>query len=279
VGVIRLAVQSRLVPGATLAERYESARRLGFDGMELSVATPGPTMIELAEEAVRDGIPVTAICSGHRGWLIDPDPLEVRAARDDIARLLDLGARLQAPLILVPIYGRSRKFPAAGTGRTADEDEALWLDGLREATDHAERAGASILVEAINRYENSVSVTVADAARWARAMNSRAVRMMGDVFHMNIEEADLADAFASVADDLAYVHLADSQRLEPGQGHLDFVAAFRGLASAGYDGWASMECNLSGPADAVLPAAVAYVREAIAGAAEQAATTAGPTER
>ena len=262
--MIQLAVQARLVPGRTLAERRDRAREFGFDGIELSVASPWPAMIEQAEEALRDDIPVTAICAGHRGWLIDPDPAQAALARADIMRLLDLGAELDAALILVPIYGRTRKFPAASTGRTQREDEALWLDGLRAATEHAERVGARILVEAINRYENSVSVTVADAARWARAMRSPAVRMMGDVFHMNIEEADIGQAFESVADDLAYVHLGDSQRLEPGRGHLDFDGAFAGLARAGYHGWASLECNLSGPAVDVLPPSVAFLRESMA---------------
>jgi sugar phosphate isomerase/epimerase len=265
--MIRLAVQSRLVPGRSLRERHDVALRLGFDGIELSVAPEGPSMIPLAEEAVHDGIPVSAICSGHRGWLIDPDADLRAAASADIDRLLELSAELGAPLILVPIYGRTRKFPAASTGRTAEEDEALWLEGLRRATDQAERVGGRILVEAINRYENSVSVTLADAGRWARAMGSPAVRMMADVFHMNIEEADLAAAFEPVADQLGYVHLGDSQRLEPGQGHLDFDAVFRGLARIGYDGWASMECNLSGPPEAVLPAAVGVIRTAIVRAA------------
>ena len=260
---IRLAVQSRLVPGQSLRERHDRAAALGFDGIELSVAPEGPAMIPLAEEAIRDAIPVTAICSGHRGWLIDPDPRQVEAAREDIDRLLEISATLEAPLILVPIYGRTRKFPAASTGRSAAEDEALWVEGLRRATRTAERVGGRILVEAINRYENSVSVTLADAARWARAMDSPAVGMMADVFHMNIEEADLSSAFGPVAGDLGYVHLGDSQRLEPGQGHLDFDAVFRGLARIGYDGWTSMECNLSGPAEDVLPAAVRFIRAAI----------------
>jgi len=265
--MIRLAVQSRLVPGATLAERYERALSFGFDGMELSVANPGPTMLDLADEAIRSGIPITAICSGHRGWLIDPEPDQVAAARSDIRGLLDASAALGAPLILVPIYGRNRKFTTCLTGRTPEEDEALWLEGLRESAEHAEQVGGTIVVEAINRYENSVSVTLADAQRWARAMGSPSVRMMGDVFHMNIEERDLAEAFVSVADDLAYVHLGDSQRLEPGQGHLDFDGVFSGLRRAGYEGWASMECNLSGDPATVLPASVVFVREAMATAA------------
>jgi sugar phosphate isomerase/epimerase len=272
--MIRLAVQSRLVAGRDLSERFESALRHGFEGMELSVATPGPTMIELAQEALRQRIPITAICSGHRGWLIDPDPDLVRAAREDIATLLELAGKLGAPLIIVPIYGRTRKFSGCGTGRSAAEDEALWLEGLGEATAAAERFGATIVVEPINRYENSVSVTLADASHWSRQMHSASVRMMADVFHMNIEEADLEAAFQPYAAELAYVHLGDSQRLEPGQGHLDFDAVFRGLARIGYAGWASMECNLSGPPEDVLPEAVAFVRGAIDRAATAMTTRA-----
>ena len=98
-------------------------------------------MLELIDEALREGLPITAICSGHRGWLIDPDPGQVALAREDIPRLLEGSAALGAPLILVPIYGRNRKFPAAYTGRTQEEDEALWLDGLRAATADADRSG------------------------------------------------------------------------------------------------------------------------------------------
>jgi sugar phosphate isomerase/epimerase len=254
--MLSLAIQSRLVPGSTLREKRENALHYGFDGIELSHFP----MIEAAEEALRDGVPVSAMCSGHRGWFIDPDPAEIRDCIEDVKRLLELGAELQAPLIVVPIYGRTNKLPNCGTGRSPEEDERIWLEGLREVTDHAERVGGTLLVEAINRYENSVSVTVADAVRWARAMESPNVRAMGDVFHMNIEEPDMGAALVDAGETLAYVHLADSQRLEPGQGHLDFARVFDGLQRLRYEGWASMECNLSGEADRVLPSAVAFLR-------------------
>ncbi len=259
----RLAVQSRLVPGDSLRQKYDNARRYGFDGMELS----GPVMIDLAREAVRDRVPVTAMCSGHRGWFIDPDPEQVRACREDVKVLLELGAELGAPLIVVPIYGRTHNLPPhCGTGRTREEDRALWLEGLREVTDHAERVGGSLVVEAINRFENSISVKVADAVGFAREMDSTQVRAMGDVFHMNIEEVDMGASLEAAGDLLGYVHLADSQRLEPGMGHLDWPNVFAGLARMGYDGFASMECHLSGPGEEVLPVAVEFLRRAMADA-------------
>jgi sugar phosphate isomerase/epimerase len=270
----RLAVQSRLVPGDSLREKYDNARRYGFDGMELS----GFPMIDLAHEALRDDVPVTAMCSGHRGWFIDPDPEQIRACKEDVKVLLELGAQLGAPLIIVPIYGRSNRLPAhCGTGRTQDEDVSLWMDGLREVTEHAEKVGGTLVIEAINRYENSVSVKVEDAVGFAREMDSPNVRVMGDVFHMNIEEVDMGAALESVGDLLAYVHLGDSQRLEPGQGHLDWPNVFGGLARMGYDGFASMECNLSGPGEEALPAAVSFLRRTIAEA--EACTRSGAVAR
>jgi sugar phosphate isomerase/epimerase len=266
-GSVLLGVQSRLLPGSSLRERHATALGYGFDGIELS----GPNMLAMADEAIRDHVPVSAICGGHRGWPIDPDPERVRESREDIDRLLAVGAELDAPLILVPIYGRNRKFPGMDTGRSPEADEQLWLEGLRLATDRAEAVGGRILVEPINRYENSVTITVADALRWVAAMSSDRVRPMIDVFHANIEEASLAEAIESVGDSLGYVHLGDSQRLEPGRGHLAWDEVFRALHRIGYRGWATMECNLSGPAERVLPEAATFLRQRIAAAAGDAA--------
>jgi sugar phosphate isomerase/epimerase len=265
--VIRIALQSHLVPGSGLKEKHARALEMGFDGIELQ----GFPMIALAEEAVRDGVPISAMCSGHRGWFIDPEPEQIAACIADVKRLLELGCQLDAPLIVVPIYGRTQYLPAhCGTGRTPQEDEALWLSGLREVTDHAERVGGRLLVEAINRYQNGISVTVADAVRFARAMDSGQVRAMADVFHMNIEEVHIGAALQSAGDMLAYIHLSDSGRREPGTGHLDFEEIFRALLTMGYQGWASIECQLSGPPVEVLPRALAYLRERQAAAGRTA---------
>ena len=106
----KVAIQSRLVPGGSLREKRDNALRYGFDGIELSHFP----MIDAVREAVRDGVPVSAMCSGHRGWFIDPDPEQIRACLDDVKVLLELGAELDAPLIVVPIFGRTNALPDCG---------------------------------------------------------------------------------------------------------------------------------------------------------------------
>jgi hypothetical protein len=60
------------------------------------------------------------------------------------------------------------------------------------------------------------------------------LRMKG--FHMNIEEANLADALVSASSLVGHVHFADSNRLAPGWGHVDFSKILAALSKIGYDG-------------------------------------------
>ncbi len=261
---LRLSVQDRLVPGNTLRGRFDDARRYGFDAIELSER---PAFDE-AREAIRERIPVSAICGGYRGWLIDPDPEQASLARADLERLVDLAGELGTGCVVVPIWGRTRHLPGIATGRTREEDEGLFVDGLRELGTRAERTGALLYIEPLNRYQNDVCMTIADALRLRERVASPAVRVMGDAFHMNIEEADMGDALTSAGEWLGYIHLADSQRLEPGMGHLDFAPIFAALARLRYSGYASLECaRLSGDADVVLPRSVSYLHAAMDGGA------------
>jgi sugar phosphate isomerase/epimerase len=253
---IRLSIQDRLLPGASLREKFDNARRYGFEAIELSQQP-----FEDAEIALREHIPISAICGGYRGWLIDPDPEKIRLARKDLAHLVALAGELGTGCVVVPIWGRTRNLPNIGTGRAHEEDESIFVEGMKGLASRAERAGAKLYVEPINRYQNDVCVTIADALRLRERIGSAAVFVMGDVFHMNIEEADLGAALESAGEWLAYVHLADSQRHEPGRGHLDLAPVFAALARLKYQGYASFElAALSGDGEAVLPASVEYVR-------------------
>ena len=54
---------------------------------------------------------------------------------------------------------------------------------------------------------------------------------------LNIEEDDLPKAIVAAGHLISHVHVDDSNRLQPGTGHLDFLGAFDALREIGYDGW------------------------------------------
>ena len=74
----------------------------------------------------------------------------------------------------------------------------------------------------------------------------------------------LNDSFRSIAGlALGAVHLSDSNRAQPGTGHVAFDRIVSTLRDAGWDGVLSVECRLRGePAEAVRECG-AYLRELV----------------
>ena len=88
-------------------------------------------------------------------------------------------------------------------------------------------------IDFINRVEEGVAL-INDVGR-------ANMRLMPDVFHMNIEDVSIGGELARHIGHVGYIHLADSNRLAPGQGHTDFEDLFNHLVLAAYDGWVSVE--------------------------------------
>ncbi len=79
--------------------------------------------------------------------------------------------------------------------------------------------------------------SVAESAALVRNMAVGNVKLLCDLFHMNIEEADLAASLTAAAETVGHIHFADSNRRAIGYGHLDVppvIAALRGMGYAGY---------------------------------------------
>ncbi len=56
------------------------------------------------------------------------------------------------------------------------------------------------------------------------------------------------------------MHLADSNRAQPGAGHNDFASAFGALRDIGFDGYLALECAIRGEAETVLPQVAQHLR-------------------
>jgi sugar phosphate isomerase/epimerase len=137
------------------------------------------------------------------------------------------------------------------------------LDALTTLGEHAAREGVWLAVEPLNRYEDHMVNRLEQAVSLAEEVERRAgvdsVRVCADLFHMNIEEDDLPMAIAVAGGRIAHVQVNDSNRLQPGTGHLDFAAAFAALRATGYDGWLALECRLRGDPEQALPATARHL--------------------
>jgi len=164
-------------------------------------------------------------------------------------------------LILVPEFGREKFMKLYPDHSDFDARRDIFMERLAPLAARAEQLGVTILLEPLNRYEAYFLLTVGQGAEICRQMRSPAVRVMADLFHMNIEEADPVAAIRENADYIAHVHLVDSNRRLPGLGSTDFGPIISTLDSAGFGGWLCMECGITGDPAAEVPASVDMIRK------------------
>jgi sugar phosphate isomerase/epimerase len=102
--------------------------------------------------------------------------------------------------------------------------------------------------------------TVAQAAGLIREAGAPGVRILADTYHMNIEEDDPCEALRAAGDLLGAVHLSDSNRHQPGTGHVPFEAIVATLREIGFDGVLSVECRLRGEPEQAVRECGKYLR-------------------
>jgi len=96
-------------------------------------------------------------------------------------------------------------------------------------------------LEPCNRYETHLLNTARQTAEIIERVGAPNVFIHLDTYHMNIEEAGMAEGFADAGEHLGYVHLSESNRGVPGKGTMDWAATFKGLADVDFEGTMTLE--------------------------------------
>jgi sugar phosphate isomerase/epimerase len=256
---MKVSIRAGMIPRETLPEKLAWLESVGLDAVELHGPVLALPAADLQEAFAASPIAVSALEGAPR--LLVADPAEREAAKAAIRERLDLAKALGAVgVLLVPQFGRVPALPdltPLATGALLERD--LLLAQLRELAPVARDAGVSLFLEPLNRYEAYIVNRLEQGSAIAAEVGPE-IGVMADFFHMGIEEADIAASIRANAPHLVYVHVADSNRLQPGRGHLDFKPGFRALKEIGYDGFLAIECRVDGPYDDAIREAAAYIR-------------------
>lgn len=220
----------------------ETAALLGYDGAELHFTDPSTAQIDSIRTALkRTGRVITAFGTGRayvneRLSITDADASRRAAAVRRLEQFIALAGCFRAKIIIGCMRGNL----------SASDELPAVMERLRQSMLHLDEVagneGVELVFEPINRYENNFLCTMGDISAFIHENALRHTGLLIDTFHMNIEESDLPDAIRSCAQDIQYVHLADSNRHYPGQGHLDMVGVLAALREIGYNGVLSAEC-------------------------------------
>jgi sugar phosphate isomerase/epimerase len=264
---MKLSCQEQLLPGTRLEEKFDFATRAGFAGIELRARGDGHFASRLPElrAAARAGVVMATACPETDHFIGDFDAGRRRDAIEQLRSQLSVIAELGGAGVLTPAsWGMfSLRLPPFTPPRQPADDHKVLLEALLELAGHAAREGVWLAVEPINRYEdymvNRLDQAVSLAEEVERELGLDSVRVCADLFHMNIEEDDLAAAILAAGPRIAHVHVDDSNRLQPGSGHIDFAAVLDALRAVGYDDWLTFECQLRGAPEQALPASTRFL--------------------
>jgi len=113
-------------------------------------------------------------------------------------------------------------------------------DTLRSCADIAEETGINLNLEALNittDHPGNFLTRTQTAAELTSMIGSPRLKILYDVYHMQLNEGSLCDTIRAYGNQFGHVHVADAPgRHEPGTGEIRYDAVFAALEEIGYQG-------------------------------------------
>jgi len=224
-----------------LAAACQKATALGYDAIEIfAPSARAVDPVELTDLLAKHNLKIAAVGTGagmvkHGLSLTSTDAGQRAEAKSFVRSIIDFGGAHGAPAIIGSMQGR--------WGGELSRDAALDLlrEALNELGEYASKHNVPLIYEPLNRYETNLITTVEDGVALMKSLDTTNVKLLADLFHMNIEEANLADAIRAGKGHIGHVHFVDSNRRPAGMGHMDYGPIAAALREIGYDKYASAE--------------------------------------
>jgi hydroxypyruvate isomerase len=209
----------------------QQAVRIGFQGVEMA-----PT--ELWPQITDAGLRIVTI-GGHQSLTsgLNRQENHDRIEREIEERLV-LAQKWDIPHLIVFSGNREGLSDATGLENT--------VNGLRRVAGAAEDAGITLVLELLNSKINHPDYQ-ADHTEWGKevvqAVNSPRVKLLYDIYHMQVMEGDVIHTIQDNIDYIGHFHTAGV----PGRHELDedqelyYPAIMRAIAATDYDGYVGHE--------------------------------------
>jgi hydroxypyruvate isomerase len=207
-----------------------AVKALGYAGVELLPR-------ELWDTAREIGLVIASEGAGplQEGW----NRREHHAGLlEEVERKLELARRYAIPNLIVFSGNRAGLSDAAGAEATAE--------GLRKAAPLAEAAGITLVLELLNSKVDHADYQCDHTAWGAQvidAVGSPRVKLLYDIYHMQIMEGDIIRTIRANVERIGHVHTAGN----PGRLDMDeeqelyYPAILRALRAGGYTGFVGQE--------------------------------------
>ncbi|HKJ85332.1 MAG TPA: sugar phosphate isomerase/epimerase family protein [Spirochaetia bacterium] len=220
-------------------------KELGFDQLEVNAGTiAGLSSDErrrLRDTAAEAGIQLSYGIGLPPGK--DVSSLDEHVRRDGLAfmkQIIGAVGELGGGLI----GGTVHSYWPATLSPELDSKMPIWKQStrsMRELLPVAEDHGVTLNVEVINRFEQFLLNTAAEAVEYTSQFDSPNLGILLDTFHMNIEEDGFGEAIVTAGPRLRALHVGETNRKPPGLGRMPWGEIRTALDTIGFDGPLVME--------------------------------------
>jgi D-psicose/D-tagatose/L-ribulose 3-epimerase len=215
----------------------DKAKAMGFDLVELPIEGMEDIDYSKAAEAFkRTGLEcsVCAIMGPSRDPAHEDESIQ-RGGVEYLKHCVDAVAQMGGSIIGGPIYAAvGRTWLATGDQRQRELERCA--RNLKEVGRYANDKGVVLAVEPLNRFETSFVNLAEQAVELVEMVDSPAIKIMLDTFHMNVEEKSLGKAIQTAGPHLVHVHANENDRGIPGSGHVPWDEVAAALKKANYSG-------------------------------------------
>jgi D-psicose/D-tagatose/L-ribulose 3-epimerase len=251
----------------TIEELAARAVEWGYDGIEFMPDpenVPEPRVMERALTAAGAVMPV--VNSGRMGVqqmaLLHADAGVRGKSLAAFKRMLDFAGAFRARVGLGIARGKGI------TGASREQMDAMAAGVFRELAEHAERAGAVIMLEPADPGVTSYINTMDEAMAWVRRISSPAFSVMLDTYELAESEPSIEHGIRAGRGEARHIHLYDPSRWPPGvraQTTLDWPRIFALLRETAFAGSASVVLVPEGDAASAARKTSAFLRGVLGG--------------
>jgi sugar phosphate isomerase/epimerase len=247
---MKFSLCNEMFEGWPMAEVCSTARKLGYDGIEIAPFTLAPSADEITAEQrkeTRNTIEDAGLQTVGLHWLFaGPSGLHMTTTdnqiwgrtRDYLSCLLDLCSDLGGKVLVLG----SPKQRSIVEGQTSEGAWQCAVELLSSVLDKAGDAGLTICLEPLSTIETDFINTVAEGMKMVRQVNHPAFKIHLDVKAMCSESTPVPDIIRSVsADDIGHFHVNDANLYGPGMGDVDYAPIAEAIKDVGWDKWLSVE--------------------------------------
>ena len=225
-------------------DRFQAAKDDGFDFVEFWSWTD-KDLSAVKDAAERTEIGIAGFNGDAELSLIDPD--QKQAYLDFLKRSVDAAVQVGARSVTIHSNGLGEGGVVLNSYPDLSDTVKLctMFDTLRECAKIAEDSGVQMNLEPLNVTTDHVGNflrTTQMAAEMTRLIGSPKLKVLYDVYHMQLNEGSLCDNIRSYGDQFGHIHIADAPgRHEPGTGEINYPNVLKCLEEAGYTGLVGFE--------------------------------------